>query len=170
MARTSIYEYAVNTAGTAAIFAFTNGDTIRIDLGTLPEDIKTAALWHGIKQKVADGAAIARDTETGRSATLEDKIAAMRVIADRLPVSWNAVSDGNGGNAGGWLLKALMVKYPTKSRDTLVEFLAGKSDKQKAALRADASIAPIIQSLKDAAGKAASAGIDTDELLGELED
>jgi hypothetical protein len=169
MARTSIYEYTISHSGASATFTFNNGDQIRIDRDQLPDDVQQAAFWHGIKQKIADGAAIARDTETGRSATLEDKIAAMRAIAHRLPISWNAISEG-GGNAGGWLLKALMVKYPAKSREVLVEFLAGKTDKQKAALRADASIAPIIQSLKDAAGKASSAGIDTDELLGELDD
>ena len=167
MARKSIYDWSILDANRAA-FQFANGERIVIDRTALPADIVEQAFWHGIKQKVADAAAIPCDTETGRSASTQDKIDAMRAVAKRLPYSWNAISEGNGGNTGGWLLKALMVKYPTKSRTMLVEFLAGKDAKQKAALRADATIAPIIDGLKAEAGKVA--GIDTDELLSELDD
>ncbi len=170
MARTSIYEYTVAASGASATFAFANGEHITVYRDQLPQDVQDAAFWHGIKQKIADGAAIARDTETGRSASLDDKIYAMRQIARRLPISWNAISEGGSGNAGGWLLKALCELYPAKTREQLQAYLSGKSDKEKAALRADAKIAPVIQRLKDAAGASASKGIDTDSLLGELDD
>lgn len=170
MARTSIYEYTVSPNGDSATFAFANGDEIRVNRHDLPADVQLQAFWHGIKQKIADGAAIARDTETGRSASLDDKIYAMRQIARRLSISWNAISEGGAGNAGGWLLKALCELYPAKTREQLQTYLAGKTDKEKAALRADAKIAPVIQRLKDTAGATASKGIDTDSLLGELED
>lgn len=166
MARTTLYEYTSNA--TSATFDFRSGDQFTVRLDQLSDDIKLALMWHGLKQKTADAAAIPRDTDTGRAASDADKIGAMMAVLDRLITGqWNANREG-GGATGGLLLRALVELYPAKTRESLVDYLAGKSDKEKAALRASPKIAPIIDRLKAEAGRAG--GIDADDLLGELED
>ena len=167
MARSNqLYNYTANNA--AAQFMLADGTDIAIRFDDLTDEIKHQLMVHGLKQKVVDAAAIPRDVETGRSASVEDKIAAMRAVAGRLLAGeWNAVREGGGGNAGGLLLRALAEIKPNVPREELAEWLAGKDAKQKAALRASPKIAAIIERIKAAAGK--SAGIDSDELLAELD-
>lgn len=55
------------------------------------------AMIHGYKQKIADAAAISRDTTTGRSATDADKRAAMQEVVDRLNRGeWSATAKATG--------------------------------------------------------------------------
>lgn len=166
MARTTLYTY--NTSTLYADFTFANAPAISIDLAALTPEIRHQLMLHGLKQKIVDAAAIPRCTDTGRAASDADKIDAMRAVAERLMAGeWNATREG-GGATGGLLLRALIELYPAKSRESLVDYLGGKSDKEKAALRASPKIAPIIDRLKAEAGRAG--GIDADDLLGELED
>lgn len=165
MAKTQLYQYAANSVG--AQFTLADGSAMQLEWATVSPDIMLRLAAHGLKQKVADGAAIPRDTETGRSATDSEKIAAMRAIFARLLLGeWSAVREG-GGNIGGLLLRALIELYPTKTREQLVEFLAGKSDKDKAALRANPKVATIIERIK---AESAAISIDTDAMLDELAD
>lgn len=68
-----------------------------------------ACAVNGMKQKIADRAAIGRDPETGASATDEEKFAAMQETAERLQSggAWNTVAVGTGiavaVDAGGML-------------------------------------------------------------------
>lgn len=165
MARQALYDYT--STDTSATFAFITGDRISIRFEDLTPEIKHQLMVHGLKQKICDGAAIPRDTETGYAASNSDKIDAMQQIAHRLIMGqWNATREGSGGNTGGLLLKALCELYPNKTREQLADYLAGKTDKEKAALRASPKIAPIIDRIKAESGK--SAGIDADELLADL--
>lgn len=168
MARTALYEYKTDSRMAEAVFAFRDNTSLLIDLLALTPEIKHQLMVHGLKQKVADAAAIPRSTETGRAASDEEKIDAMRAVANRLMMGqWNATREG-GGATGGLLLRALIELYPTKTREQLVDYLAGKTDKEKAALRTSPKIAPIIDRLKAEAGR--DTGVDADELLSDLED
>lgn len=65
-----------------------------------PDPIADFAVIHGTKQKIADAAAIARDTTTGKSATDQEKRDAMQTIVDRLDAGeWNAERTGGGAKA-----------------------------------------------------------------------
>lgn len=166
MARTSLFDYT--TTADEATFAYRNGVEEVIDFLSLSPEIRHQLMVHGLKQKVGDAAAIPRDTATGYAATDGDKIAAMSAVIARLRAGqWNAAKGEGGGSSGGLLLRALVELYPAKTRESLVEYLAGKSDKEKAALRTSAKIAPVIDRLKAEAGRAA--GIDADDLLDELD-
>lgn len=161
--RTTLYTYT--STATRAMFAFANGTDIAIDLTALTPEIQHALMVHGLKQKVADGAAIPRDTVTGRSASDGEKITAMKDIANRIiEGEWSARASG-GGNAGGLLLRALLEMYPERDAEGIKAFLAGKSDKEKAALRANPRVAAIIERLRPA-----PTGIDVDSMLDELAD
>lgn len=145
-----------------------NGDSFAIRATDLTPEIREYATMHGLKQKLVDAAAISRNPETGRAASIEDKVAAVRAVFDRLLAGqWNAPREGGGG-AGGLLFRALCRMYAGKKDEGAIrEFLESKTDAEKTALRKNPKVAAIIEEIRAETGKAAN--IDTDELLGELE-
>ena len=154
--------------GSTLTLTFANGETLIMRGDALNSDVQQYAMMHGLKQKLVDAAAISRNPETGRAATVEDKYQAVKAVYDRLLTGqWNATREG-GGNAGGLLLQALCRMYAgRKTVDELKAFLADKTDAEKTALRKNPRVAAIIEEIRAEQGK--SANIDTDELLGELE-
>lgn len=149
-------------------FRFSDGRTMTIQIGDLTSEIQEQALLHGLKQKLVDAAAISRNPDTGRSATIDDKYNAMREVFDRLHSgSWNkSRGDGTGAGAGGLLFRALCQLYADKTPDAIRAFLDKKDAKEKAALRAMPKIAAIIETLR----AAKVTDVDTDAMLDELND
>lgn len=150
------------------MLAFANGQTLTLQADVLNTDIQQQAMLHGLKQKLVDAAAISRNPETGRAASVEDKYQAVKTVYERLLAgAWNATREG-GGATGGLLLQALIRMYAgRKTAEDIKAFLAEKSDAEKTALRKNPRVAQIIEDIRVEQGKAAN--IDTDELLGELE-
>lgn len=144
---------------------FANGSDIRIALEDLSPEIISQAIMHGLKQKLVDAAAISRDPDTGREASIETKFAAVGEVYDRLMAGeWNKRREGGGGT-GGLLFRALCQMYDgRKTPEQIKEYLAGKSDKDKAALRKNPNVAKIIDELRAKDGDAGG-----DDLLAELE-
>lgn len=153
--------------GQALTLSFANGETLTLRADALNTDIQQQAMLHGLKQKLVDAAAISRNPETGRAASVEDKFQAVKTVYDRLLAGqWNATREG-GGATGGLLLQALCRMYAgRKTPDELKAFLADKTDAEKTALRKNPRVAAIIEEIRAETGKAAS--IDTDGLLDEL--
>ena len=138
---------------------------LALEFAMLTESIQKQALMHGLKQKLVDAAAISRNPETGRTATIEDKYNAVKEVYDRLLAGeWNKRREG-GGNAGGLLLQALVRLYPEKDADTLRAYVDKLSRSEQAALRANSRVAPVIAEIQAERG-----GVDSDGLLAELED
>lgn len=172
---TARYEYRTNEArdqGEPPIGLIIEAPGIRkavaVALENITPDIAAWATLHGIKQKLVDAAAISRNPETGRSATVEDKWAAIQEVFDRITgenPTWNAVREG-GGQTGGLLLAALMRMQPGKTREALESWLATKSDKEKAALRLNPRVAAVIETIK--AERAKVGDVDSDKLLDEI--
>lgn len=132
----------------------------------LSPDIAEHALMHGLKQKLIDAAAISRNPETGRSASVVDKYEAIAAVWGRLLAGqWNKAREGGaGGGTGGLLLRALVRMYAGKKTETaLREYLAGRTDAEKAALRKNPKVARIIEEIR--AESADDSGIDSDALL-----
>lgn len=147
---------------------FANGKELAITASQLSNRVMEYAIFHGLKQKLVDAAAISRNPETGRPASVEDKYQAVKAVYDRLLAGqWNATREG-GGAAGGLLLQALCRMYAgRKTPDEIKAFLADKTDAEKTALRKNPRVAAIIEEIRAEQGK--TANIDTDELLSELE-
>jgi hypothetical protein len=145
----------------------------RVNTVEINPNLLNMAACHGIKQKCIDAAAISRNPDTGKSATVADKWAALGRVVDRITSddgTWNEAREG-GGNQGGLLLRALMRLQPNKTKEQLVAWLEGKADKEQAALRANPKIAPIIAELKaEQDRKNADQEFDTDAALDELQD
>ena len=150
------------------LLIFANGERLGLRMAQLTQDVLQMAVLHGLKQKLVDAAAISRNPETGRPATVEDKYQAVKTVYDRLLAGqWNATREG-GGATGGLLLQALCRMYAgRKTPDELKVFLAEKTDAEKMALRKNPRVAQIIDDIRAEQGKAAN--IDTNELLDELE-
>lgn len=160
-------------AGPILTLRFSNGEQLAVDANALSPDIQQQAMMHGLKQKLIDAAAIARDPETGRTATIDDKFNAVREVYDRITAAegstWNkARGNGeSGGNKGGLLVRAMM-RLTSKSRDAIIEFLDAKTKEELAALRKNPRIAEIIAQLQ--VENANTNGVDSDALLDALMD
>lgn len=144
-----------------------SGNTVTIDPSALSDTIRAQATLHGLKQKLVDAAAIARDTATGRSATSADKEAAVMEVYNRITAAngtWNKVREAGATAVGGLLVAALM-QMTGKAKPAIIEYLAAKTAEEKAALRKNPKVAAIILELQQAA---TNPNIDSDALLGEL--
>ena len=167
----AMYRNAVGTNWAAADSAavtlkFSNGQELFISADSLPNDVFMQALAHGLKQKLVDAAAISRNPDTGRSATIDDKYNAVREVFDRLMSGqWNKVRDGGASTKGGLLFRALCLMYPDKTPDAIKAFLDKKTPAEKTALRNTARIASIIATFK---ADEIDDDIDADTLLDEL--
>lgn len=163
--RTPAIDATTNVDALTVTLAFSNGQTLSIDATTLNGDIQAMATLHGLKQKLVDAAAISRNPDTGRSATIDDKYNAVKEVYDRLIAGqWNKNREG-GSVRGGLLFRALCILYADKTPEAVRAFLEKKTPKEKAALRELPKIAAIIATLKDDTD---TDGIDGDALLDEL--
>lgn len=124
-----------------------DGEVTRIPRLTL-ENLATAYMWHGAKQKFVDAAAIARNPDTGRSATIADKReAVLAVIARAESGEWFARREGGAG-AGTLLLAALMRLYPSKTRAALAAHLEGLTADARRKLERNERVAPVIEQIR----------------------
>lgn len=156
---------AATIEGNVLTLTFSNGRTLTVDRARVADDIRHQAMMHGFKQKLVDAAAIARNPDTGRSATVDDKFNAVNEVYQRLLAGhWNKPAGEASSGAGTILARALKVLYPAKD---IVAYLANKTPDQKKALRGVPAVAAAIAALKP---EPDSSGVDTDALLGELDD
>ena len=156
---------------------FSDGRRHSFLLEDVAPEIRLRATIHGFNAKLVDAAAIARDTTTGRAATLETKYQAVMEVFSRITdptaPTWNKTREGAGGGNGNLLVAALVRLYNgRKTEEQVRAYLATLTDAQKQALRTDEKIAPIIAEIKAeremAKGKAA--GIDSRAVLAGLDE
>lgn len=164
---TSAPTIAATIEGSTLTLAFSHGAQIVFRASDVNEDIRAQATMHGFKQKLVDAAAISRNPDTGRSATVQDKFDAVREVYDRLLAGeWNKVREGT--STGGLLLAALLRIYEgKKTRDQLVAFLASKTDTEQAALRNAPRYATVIAEIR--AERAKAGDVDVSALEAELD-
>lgn len=149
--------------GAVLTLAFSNGEAVSVDADTLSDDVRGYAMLHGLKQKLVDAAAIARNPDTGRSATIDDKFASVYEVAERLKAgAWNKTREGGEGTGGSSLLARALVQMTGKTRAAIEEFLNGKTKEERTALRKNPKVAAIIAELQAASRKDA---VDTDSML-----
>lgn len=153
--------------GSILTLTFQDGRILTLDATKVSADIQHAAMMHGFKQKLVDAAAINRNTDTGASATIDDKYDNVREVYDRLidvNGTWNKQrGDGSGSSAGtGLLVRALMAIYG-KSEDEVREILDNCSDDEVKAVRGNPKVAAKMAELKQA-----KSTIDVDAVLGKF--
>jgi len=173
-----MYRNAVNAGdvfseaddGCGVELTFADGSpSIVITSYNLRGDVRFQALAHGLKQKLVDAAAISRNPDTGRAASVADKAAAVREVYERLVRGeWNKAR-GEGSGSGGLLYRALVRLYSaTKTAEEVRAWLDERSDAEQAALRKNSKVAAMIETIRAESAKAE--GIDSAALLAGLGD
>lgn len=156
--------------GNVLTLNFITGEELSVDITKLSTEIRTQAMLHGLKQKLVDAAAIARNTDTGMAATPSDKYEAVRAVYDRITkaegATWNAVREGEAKAQGGMFVRALM-ELTGKDRELTTQYLDGLSKDQIAALKKHAKVLEIMQRMEREAA-ATKGAPDSDNLLANL--
>lgn len=136
---------------------FRNGET---RLFTLPDALLNKFAAHGAEQKLGDEIAGLTDTE--------DCVLAVDELIDRLyNGGWSIKREVN-GMAGTSVLVRALVEHTGKTVEQIKQFLNGKSQAEKVALRNNPKIKPIVERI-EAEKASKKANVDTDAMLGELE-
>jgi len=151
--------------GDSLTLTFKTGHELSIDINTLSPEIQKQAMLHGLKQKLVDAAAIARNTETGDSATEHDKYMAVKTVFDRITMvngTWNAIREGVEKAQGGVFMRAVM-ELTGKTKAQLDAMLEKLTKEQIAALKKNDKIVDIMQRMEREA--LANKGDKSDDLL-----
>lgn len=156
--RKLLKESSVNADGKVQVrLDFRNGET---RLFTLPDNLLTKFAAHGAEQKLGDEIAGLTDTE--------DCVLAVDELIDRLyNGEWSIKREAN-GMAGTSVLVRALVEHTGKTVEQIKQFLNGKSQAEKVALRNNPKIKPIVERI-EAEKASKKANVDTDAMLGELE-
>lgn len=164
---TKIPDITTDIFGTRLTITFRNGKSLEVDTALLSMEMQQQAMLHGLKQKLVDAAAIGRNTDTGRTANIDDKFSAVEEVYTRIMQGeWNkARGDGSGKGSKSYLCEALM-EFTGKTREQITTFLAAKTKEEQAALKANDKISVIIARIERA--RATVSDIDTDSILDEL--
>ena len=136
---------------------FRNGET---RLFSIPDALLNKFAAHGAEQKLGDEIAGLTD--------IEDCILAVDELIDRLyNGEWGIKREAN-GMAGTSVLVRALVEHTGKTVEQIKQFLSGKSQAEKVALRNNPKIKPIVERI-EAEKASKKANVDTDAMLGELE-
>lgn len=156
--RKLLKESSVNADGKVQVrLDFRNGET---RLFTLPDNLLNKFAAHGAEQKLGDEIAGLTDTE--------DCVLAVDELIDRLyNGEWGVKREAN-GMAGTSVLVRALVEHTGKTVEQIKQFLNGKSQAEKVALRNNPKIKPIVERI-EAEKASKKANVDTDAMLGELE-
>jgi len=166
---TKIPTISAEILGNSLTIKAASGRELTLHLHNLAPEIREMATMHGLKQKLVDAAAIARNPDTGRSATVEDKFDAISEVYNRLMSGqWNKGRGEGASESGGLLFRALCRLYPAKTQESIRTYLGTLTKEQHAALRKTGKVAAMIETIR--AESAKSDGIDGDALLDGLDD
>lgn len=136
---------------------FRNSET---RLFTMPDNLLNKFAAHGAEQKLGDEIAGLND--------VEDCVLAVDELIDRLyNGEWSVKREAN-GMAGTSVLVRALVEHTGKTVEQIKQFLSGKSQAEKVALRNNPKIKPIVERI-EAEKASKKANVDTDAMLGELE-
>lgn len=159
----------VTRVGTTLRFDVRDQGVLELDTSKASETVRTFAMFHGFKQRVGDGAALSRNTETGLAATPLDKFNAMKEIIEHIEgggEEWNLKGGGGSGPSNVTILaQALGLIYTAKTIEELTEWCK----KRTVAERAKLLLQPNIKAHADAIRAEALKGIDTTAMLEDLE-
>ena len=140
----------------SVVLDFRNGETREFHL---PHGLLAQFAGHGAEQKLGD--------ETAGVEDVEDMVIAVDELIERLHKGeWSTRREGSGFAGTSILLRALM-EHSGRTVEQTKEFLTGKSQAEKIAMRNHPKIKPIVERLE---AEKASKGtkIDTDALLAGL--
>ena len=143
----------------AVTLDFRNGETRTF---LVPDSLLAKFAAHGAEQKLGD--VIAGVVE------VEDCVLAIDELTAQLNAgNWVAVRE-KGGMSGTSVLIRALVEFTGKTVEAIKEYLAGKTQAEKLALRNNPKVKPIVERIEaeKAANKKTGTVVDTDSMLDEL--
>lgn len=160
--------------GEVMTFNVAGAGSFTIDTSALSAEIRAAAMMHGLKQKVADAAAMSLNDD-GLPATPADKMAAMQDVADALVAGdWSQRASGDGSAPVSGIIYRAFHQYlvnaannaglaiPDDMADKTRAMYDAKTRAEQLALRRDPAIAAIMAELRPAPKQSA---VDTGAML-----
>jgi len=161
--------------GTVIKFTVKDAGEITLDVSAVHEAIRQRAAIHGLVQRISDAAAIPRDEETGKSATPQEKLAAMTRLVDHYASgaeTWTLNREGAVGGRGisgvALLREALQLWQPEKDAGAIAEWVKKLSAKQVAALVGSSELKPHVDAVRERHLSTMAEGVDAEELLSSL--
>lgn len=155
----------IEIGDTVARMIWADGIIDELSVSALSSDVRQSAFENGLRQKLADAAAISRDPETGKSATVSQKRDRVRAVARNLENGcWTAPSriGGTASSMQSRLAEALAIVNPAADREKITAMLATKT-------RAELSALALVPRVAAALAKMAeSSGFNADAELAEL--
>lgn len=162
----------INQSANTIIFTVRDAGAITLDMSRLSPDVIAYAAFHGMKQRIADAAAMSRNPDTGAPASPQDKFDAMQALAEHYMSGtgeWAVrVASGGAGKPSGLTLRALadVQGLDVPAMRERVEGLAERKGTTTAALLRELAKAPAVA--KRIAELKAASSPDADSLLDEL--
>lgn len=157
--REMLKESFVDANGKVAVrIDFRNGKTITY---TIPDPLLLKFAAHGAEQKLGD--------ETAGLKDIDDKVLAVEELAARLvdENGWNVQREAN-GLAGTSVLAQALAKVKNVPIEKVKEFLKGKSQAEKIALRNNPAVKPVVEQIEAEKASKGGAQVDTEKLLAEI--
>lgn len=152
----------IDTENKQIILSFKNGAQRTFQI---PESLMLNFALHGASQKLGD--------EMAGVPEIDDCVLAVDSLISRLEAGEWTKARTSGGMAGTSVLIQALMRVYDKPVEAIKEFLEGKTQAQKLALRANPKIEPTIKEIEAEraaarAKKNPESVVDTDALLGEL--
>lgn len=159
----------VNASVRQIVFSVAGAGETTLHCERLSGEVMEYAALHGLKQRIADAAALSRDDTTGKPATPAEKLAAMQQLVDFYETGtkeWNRKREGGSRVSSdvGILTRALVELRPEKSRESIETYVANLKANEVRALLGHGAVKVIADRIREEAGK----GIDADALLNGL--
>lgn len=167
----SNWTIAHKVEGNTIVFTVKGAGELKLNMTDVHEANRVRAMGHGFVQRVSDAAAIARDTKTGKSATPEEKLAAMKRLVDHYESGaegWSPIrAEGGEREPSGAadLRTALGELYPQKAVERIAEFVKGLTGAERLSLMASDAVKPLVDRMRDQRAKVQAAGVDAQKLL-----
>lgn len=137
---------------------FRNGETRTFIVPNEVMLLKFAA--HGAEQKLGDAIAGLKD--------IDDAVIEIDSLISRLGKGEWGVTRESGGMAGISVLVRALVEHTGKEVQDIKDFLAGKTQGEKLALRNNPKIKPIVERIEAEKNSKKTSNVDTDSMLDEL--
>ncbi len=143
-------------------------DPITLRWAQMSDATRAEGFGYGMEVRLTRAAAIEKDSKTGKSASVEEKHAAVKRLADHYASGtdqWAMASLGGGGlSADTKVLIEALVRVLGLTPDTAEEQVRAMTSDERAALRLDPEIKPAIDQIY----REQSAKVDTKGLLAKL--
>ena len=163
MKSNSVIQTSVNESIRTLTFNVIGAGEVTLHLERVAQANLDRATFHGFKQRIADAAALSRDEATGKPASPDEKLAAMKELVEWYEsgsAEWSR-RRAPGQSDIGLLWRAVCELKPGKDPAAIRESLAAlKADEIRALL-----VNPKVKAIVDRIRSEATQGVDTEGLL-----